>query len=603
MIKSLRRIRKDLSGNVATVFALATLPVLGLMGSAMDYSRATRVRDHLQHAADAAALAGANATDKADGERRTLATNVFNANIKKLGDLYDVSFTPNPRQDGMDVVASAKVKNYVAAVLGKSYTQVGVDANAVVGTQDLELALVLDNTGSMSEEIADLKAAAKDLTQLVMRGGGKDSVRVAVVPYVAAVNPGTTEMKMAYMDQNAQSRHHGQALEWRWVARRDHCTPEWEKNPHPWEDDGGGGWTGPGSGSTEGFLRVPRTFDPNRLFAAIGDAAGELFGIKAAHAYDDSRPPVVVPSGHRLDGDDCFLQQIPEINHFTLFSKIQNATWKGCVEARPEPYDVTDDAPVANKVDTLFVPYFWADESDKFVNWVYDYKNNYLKEDDIPAPGFSWEGEWGRTPSILKYKGQKADIKENGSDIKGPNRACPEPIQPLTKIQGSVISKIEAMRAYSGGGTIGSEGLMWGWRVLSPGAPFTEGRPYSKENKKIIVMMTDGENLIAQNNVNGPTISDYTAYGYLRYGRFPAETFSDAKAYINKRMLEACKNIKATGIEIFTVTFKLSDPATIKLYTDCASKPPYYYNAKTSADLKNAFGEIGKSISKLRVAN
>ncbi|MBL8574373.1 MAG: pilus assembly protein [Hyphomicrobiaceae bacterium] len=603
MFKSVQKMRKDQRGNVAVVFALATLPVLGLMGSAMDYSRATRVRNHLQHAADAAALAGANATDKADAERRTIASNVFNANIKKLGDLYDTTFSSTPKPDGMSVVASAKVKNHVAAIMGKTYTQVGVDAEALVGTQDLELALVLDNTGSMGEAIADLKVAAKDLTQLVMRGGGKDSVRLAVVPYVAAVNPGTTEMKMAYMDQNAKSKHHAQALEWQWTARRDHCTPEWEKNPGDGGGDGGGGWTGPGSGSTEGFLQVPKTFDPNRLFASIGAVAGELFGINQAQAWDDSRPPVTVPSGHRLDGDDCFLQQVPDINHFTLFSKINNATWKGCVEARPEPYDVTDDAPVGAKVDTLFVPYFWADESDRYESWVYRYKNNYLAEDTVPATGFSWTGEWGRNYSILKYKGQNGTISENSADIKGPNRACPDPIQPLTKVQGAVISKIEAMKAYSGGGTIGSEGLMWGWRVLSPGAPFTEGRPYSKDNKKIIVMMTDGENLIAQNNIDGPTISDYTAYGYLRYGRFPKETFADAKSYINKRMLEACKNIKAAGIEIFTVTFKLSDPATIKLYTDCASKPPYYYNAKTSSDLKNAFGEIGKSISKLRVSN
>ena len=36
---------------------------------------------------------------------------------------------------------------------------------------------------------------------------------------------------------------------------------------------------------------------------------------------------------------------------------------------------------------------------------------------------------------------------------------------------------------------------MWGWRVLSPTAPFTEGRAYTaNDNKKILVLMTDGEN-------------------------------------------------------------------------------------------------------------
>jgi hypothetical protein len=482
---------------------------------------------------------------------------------------------------------------------------VSVTSDATVGAEDVELVLVLDNTYSMFDEIDDLKDAAKELTQLVMRGGGKENVKVAVVPYVTAVNPGTTEMRMAYMDQNGDSTHHARTLEWRWVARRDHCKPWWEINPPSGGGGGGGGGGGPGSGSTEGFLQIPRRFDPNRLFGSLGGVAQELFGITSAQAHDNSRPPVTVPPGHRLDGDDCFLQQVPKINHFDLFNGIGNASWRGCVEARPEPYDVTDQAPNSAIANTLFVPYFWADESDKFEDWTYSYKNNYLTEPAVPAPGFSWDNsDWNRTFSILKYNGRNGTIRENNrSDMKGPNRACPEPIQPLTSNQGQVISKIESMRAYAGGGTIGSEGLAWGWRVLSPTPPFTEGKPYSKDNKKIIVMMTDGENLIAQSNIGGPTISDYTSYGYLRYGRFPKETFADAKSYINSRLAAVCENIKATGIEIFTVTFKVTDKATTDLYTQCASKPPYYYNAKTSAELKNSFEQIGKAISKLRVAN
>jgi hypothetical protein len=53
------------------------------------------------------------------------------------------------------------------------------------------------------------------------------------------------------------------------------------------------------------------------------------------------------------------------------------------------------------------------------------------------------------------------------------------------------------MRHWSGGGTNQAEGLAWGWRVLSPSAPFTEGRPYNDPSdpvRKVIVLMTDGEN-------------------------------------------------------------------------------------------------------------
>ena len=57
-------------------------------------------------------------------------------------------------------------------------------------------------------------------------------------------------------------------------------------------------------------------------------------------------------------------------NNFTLFSSLKTSsgaavTWGDCVEARPMPYDVTDDASTGNP-STLFVPMFAPDEPD---NW------------------------------------------------------------------------------------------------------------------------------------------------------------------------------------------------------------------------------------------
>ena len=54
---------------------------------------------------------------------------------------------------------------------------------------------------------------------------------------------------------------------------------------------------------------------------------------------------------------------------------------------------------------------------------------------------------------------------------------------------------------------------MWGWRVLSPEPPFTEGRDYTDpENTKYLVLMTDGENWHqAMSNHNK---SSYHSFGY-----------------------------------------------------------------------------------------
>ena len=59
------------------------------------------------------------------------------------------------------------------------------------------------------------------------------------------------------------------------------------------------------------------------------------------------------------------------------------------------------------------------------------------------------------------------------------------------------------------GGTNIMEGVMWGWRVLSPEPPFTEGKAYDDpENDKFLIVMTDGENWHqSRSNHNKSTLS------------------------------------------------------------------------------------------------
>ncbi len=53
-----RRFRRARTGSVATVFALVALPLIGLLGSAVDFTRASVQQARLQAASDAAVLAG-----------------------------------------------------------------------------------------------------------------------------------------------------------------------------------------------------------------------------------------------------------------------------------------------------------------------------------------------------------------------------------------------------------------------------------------------------------------------------------------------------------------------------------------------------------------
>jgi Flp pilus assembly protein TadG len=51
------RLRRDREANVAVMFAIAAIPVLGMVGAATDYSLATRMKAKLSSGADSAAVA------------------------------------------------------------------------------------------------------------------------------------------------------------------------------------------------------------------------------------------------------------------------------------------------------------------------------------------------------------------------------------------------------------------------------------------------------------------------------------------------------------------------------------------------------------------
>jgi len=176
--------------------------------------------------------------------------------------------------------------------------------------------------------------------------------------------------------------------------------------------------------------------------------------------------------------------------------------------------------------------------------------------------------------------------------FKGPNEDCPVELLPLTSRKASVESKIDSM--FSDGITHINIGLVWGWRVLSPKAPFTEGVDYDDEDfNKAIVLMTDGENFFGR--------SSYGAYGYRSEGNLGTTSFSGAIAELNRRTSQVCANIKAKGIIIYTITFQVNSNTVQDLMENCATDPSKYFNSPNSSTLESTFRAIGKELSNLRI--
>jgi Flp pilus assembly protein TadG len=295
--------------------------------------------------------------------------------------------------------------------------------------------------------------------------------------------------------------------------------------------------------------------------------------------------------------------------------KQMSVAWGGCVEVRPTPHDVTDSTPSEGTPASLFVPMFNPDEPDDANSGGYSYGNSYLPDygGSCPAPPptclkTNWKGscsQWSQPPELDPAVAQARVCKYKDATIgavQGPNYLCDSaPILPLTKDKSAVISLIQGMQAK--GGTNILEGLMWGWRVLSPEPPFTEGRPYDDpDNDKFLILMTDGENWHqARSNHNN---SSYHSFGFASNKRL-GETYTTSAlvAQMNAKTLAACQNAKAAGVKVYTVAFRLdAGSAARQMLATCATNANQAYVASDGQALIQAFESIGREIARLRVA-
>ena len=300
---------------------------------------------------------------------------------------------------------------------------------------------------------------------------------------------------------------------------------------------------------------------------------------------------------------------------FQLFSDL-GTSWRGCVEVRPAPYDVNDATPSSGTPATLFVPMFAPDEPDKGNAGGGSYPNSYLNDfgGSCPTPeqvcvDYNTRrqrcDEYGPKP-LAPADAQSRMCKYEGASTPsglGPNYGCTTaPLTELTSYKEDVTAAIDAMTA-SGLTNIG-EGLMWGWRLLSPEAPFTTGRSWSEEkNQKVIVLMTDGQNTYTSSKGNH-NWTPYGAFGFGVKGRLGSTNSASALTNaMNAKTRAACTNAKARGIVIYTIAFRLeNDSTTSALLRDCASESSNAYSASDGAKLNQVFQNIGREISNLRVA-
>jgi len=186
------------AGNVAMTFGLATLPVIGGVGAAIDFSHAHSVKAAMQAALDSTALMiSRDAATTTSTDLQTKASNYFNALFTRpeaTNVIVNATYTTTGGSQVL-VSASARVPTSIMGIVGYNYIDLTTSATAKWGTNRLRVALVLDNTGSMSSagKMTALQTATNNLlTQFKNAATTNGDVYVSIVPFVKDVNVGSS---------------------------------------------------------------------------------------------------------------------------------------------------------------------------------------------------------------------------------------------------------------------------------------------------------------------------------------------------------------------------------------------------------------------------
>ena len=244
--RSARDFTRERRGNVAVTFALATLPVIGMAGAAVDYSHANSIKAAMQSALDSTALMlSKDAADLSNSDLQTKAKNYFTALFTRP-EAKNIQITAAySTSGGSNVVVngSAKVDTSLLGIVG--YKQIGVNGTATAkwGSERLRVALALDVTGSMSSDgkMTALKAATKNLlTQLKGAASVNGDVYVSIIPFSKDVNVGSGNHAQNWIDWTEWNDNNGDCSKKSVYSTKSSC----QSAGGSWKTDNHNTWNG-----------------------------------------------------------------------------------------------------------------------------------------------------------------------------------------------------------------------------------------------------------------------------------------------------------------------------------------------------------------------
>ncbi len=591
---------RDRRGNVAMMWGLIGTVLIGLVGLTVDFTRAQTIRAQMQNAVDGAVLVAERNGTLTEEEREAAARAYFDAEMASVG-VEDVTFSlVDMGEIGHRVEASMPMPVTLARLIRNEDWTLHVESEAEQGGYDVEVAVVLDTTGSMAgTKISDLRAAATDLVNIVVSDQQEPYYsKVALVPFAVGVNAGSYASDVRGSLTGSRSIS---GASWSSSPQRA-ITLATRTNPVVITSVGHGF----SNGDRVRIRSVGGMTQLNNNTYTVAGATAVSFQLQGVNGTGYSNymsggnvtrcqrtncEVVVTANSHGLSTNDYVY--ITGVNGMTQINNASNATWRVAV-INSDTYALnSSNGPTYGTYTSGGSSYCaqYGCQYYRFLNAASNAQRRYQANNCVTE----------RT-GANRFTDVAPSTTNLGINYPTSGNPCNSAqIMPLTSNRAALNARIASLAA--SGSTAGQIGFGWGWYMLSPNFGYlwpSEGRPAAYDPAsalKVAILMTDGEfNTHYCNGVIAADATSVAASDRINCNAPNGSGFAQAAA-----MCDAMKN---AGIVVYTVGFDLGAvPEAVDALEDCASSPDHFKNASNGAELREAFQEIGRAIQQLRLTH
>jgi Flp pilus assembly protein TadG len=576
------RLMRARRGNVAITFAFTLIPLLALVGAAVDFSRANSVRTSLQLAVDSTALMLSKKAASATSDEMQGLVETYFAGLFKRSDATNIKVSAiYSATTGSQVVVSGSADMDTEFMRMIGYKTISLSATSTVkwGASRLRVALVLDTTGSMASDgkIAALITATKKLLDQLQSAASVDGdVYVSIIPFAKDVrienNYDATWDDWIYWDNQAKTDQNS------WDATHGKC-------------------------NTSGSILLRSNC------------------VSACSLSNYTTQSTCTAAGTCTISGNSSQSACTNAGTCSISGKNSQSTCTNAGTCSISGYS-TKSACNSAGVCSLSQQTTQSKCNQKGGIWTFGVWTAGVWTAGVWTPGVWTVGVW--TPDLLSRKSWSGCTTDRGPlpPVKPPSggnaydqtlrppslsddtsRYPPEDKVTCPPAMMALSYKWSAMKTLVDGlGTNGSTnqpiGLVWGWLSLVGGGPFTAPpKDAAYQYVDAIILLSDGLN--TQNRWDGNGSSTSTA--------------------VDARMRDSsgngtCANINAANINLYTIQVNTGGDPTSTLLRNCAGTAPTETVARrfpdpskfsllTSADqIITTFDKIGTELTKLRIA-